>query len=369
MPTPHTGVPRSRGRVTAECLIAVGLSSVALGANAEVSFTPRVAIYFDNTAQRTSAYDYNTPERQQYLDDLTEQLAGINASASALGIGAASFTADPISTAQRAVQIALPQFGGTLTFGWRDSETTQIALTALYGKTTTTATQINTQYFHYKGFGQTALDIDIGTTAVRADVDRLDLEATWQHRLNETFSLIGGLRAERTGWDQQLSQIYQETFNFVNLYVTQLNDFLVRNGLPAAIPPAYNGDPGAVQWRQRFNIWNYSARFGAAAYVPVGDKHLFYVNGLLHVSHAPAVDFTREFANGFNERAADPQPSETFVGPDISVGYMYRLNDRFGVDLRYRAAVYFPVAGPSDFKDARVNHGIGLGFTTWFGDR
>jgi hypothetical protein len=59
--------------------------------------------------------------------------------------------------------------------------------------------------------------------------------------------------------------------------------------------------------------------------------------------------------------------SETTVGPDISVGYMYRVSDRFGVDLRYRATVYFTVSGPSDFKDSRVNHGVGLGFTTWIG--
>jgi hypothetical protein len=48
---------------------------------------------------------------------------------------------------------------------------------------------------------------------------------------------------------------------------------------------------------------------------------------------------------------------------------MYRLSDRFGIDLRYRATVYFPISGPNDFKDARVNHGAGLGFTTWFGGR
>jgi hypothetical protein len=48
---------------------------------------------------------------------------------------------------------------------------------------------------------------------------------------------------------------------------------------------------------------------------------------------------------------------------------MYRFSDRFGVDVRYRATVYFPISGPSEFKDSRVNHGIGTGFTTWFGDR
>lgn len=368
MPTPRTAVYRCRGRHIANWVIAVALCSVALGASAEVSFTPRLAMYFDNSSQRQSALDYNSPARQQYLDDLAAQLAGINATAAALGIGSASFTADPISTAQRGEQVAFPQFGGTLTFGWRNSETTQIALTALYGTASTSATQISTQYFHYTGFGRTALDVDVGTTAARADLSRLDLEVTVQHRLNETFSLIGGVRAERTGYDMQLSHIYQETLNFSNLYIIQLNDYLVGIGQPPVIPPVFNEDFGATQWRQSFKIWTYSARVGAAAYAPVGDKHLFYVNGLLHVSHTPAVGFTRHFTNGFNEEAV-PLPSETYVGPDISVGYMYRISDRFGVDLRYRATVYFPVAGPAEFKDSRVNHGIGLGFTTWFGGR
>jgi len=102
----------------------------------------------------------------------------------------------------------------------------------------------------------------------------------------------------------------------------------------------------------------------------VNDRHLFYVNGLLHLSHYnPGLRFftnSQGQSSGQTIRSAI-YDSETTVGPDISVGYMYRVSDRFGVDVRYRATIYFTVSGPSDFKDSRVNHGVGLGFTTWIG--
>ena len=97
----------------------------------------------------------------------------------------------------------------------------------------------------------------------------------------------------------------------------------------------------------------------------MGEKHLFYVNGLLQISRTNAGNYTTQYENA----AATQSPgfSDTSIGPDISVGYMYRLSDRFGFDVRYRATIYFPIAGDFEFKDSRVNHGVGVGFTTWFG--
>jgi hypothetical protein len=115
--------------------------------------------------------------------------------------------------------------------------------------------------------------------------------------------------------------------------------------------------------------WTYSARVGAAAFATVGEKHLFYVNGLLQLSYHPAntVHFTNSAGSSQTQGNGAAFETETSLGPDISVGYMYRVNDRFGIDVRYRATVYFTVDGPSSFKDNRVNHGIGVGFTTWLG--
>ena len=130
------------------------------------------------------------------------------------------------------------------------------------------------------------------------------------------------------------------------------------------LPPIVLTTPAPVHADENTTNWIYSMRFGAAAYAAVGEKHLFYVNGLLQLSYNPDADY-HTFSGG--STATQSIPGETTLGPDISVGYMYRISDRFGVDVRYRGTVYFTVSGPSNFKDSRVNHGPSLGFTTWFG--
>jgi hypothetical protein len=107
-------------------------------------------------------------------------------------------------------------------------------------------------------------------------------------------------------------------------------------------------------------------RGGAAAYAAFDEKHLFFVNGMLQITRDPGISFTDTYA-GQSVKYKDQ--AETTVGPDFSVGYIYQLSDRFNFDVRYRAAIYFPISGPFDFKDSRVKHGLTLGVTTWFGSR
>ena len=318
----------------------------ATPAFAEVSLTPRGALYFDNVTQRQSATNFNTPGAQQLLDQ-------VNALARAFG---ATFSSTPSSNARNSSQLAFPQFGGTFTFGWRQSETTQVGLTALYGKTTGNDTTIVQQFLNYSLLGVGVQDTLLVTTQRQGDFARLDLEATVQHRLNETFSLIGGLRAERTTSDFDRTSRGGLSANFFNLVA-------ILNGLPPVVLPPES----PTQAKESISSWIYSARFGAAAFAPVGDKHLFYVNGLVQLSHNPDAGYKTTFAGA--PPTEQSLPGETTLGPDISVGYMYRMSDRLGIDLRYRATIYFTIDGPSDFKDARVNHGPSLGFTTWLGSR
>jgi hypothetical protein len=370
MNTPRKPSQRARRHAAAITAGVALLGCAALPARAEWSITPRVAYYFDNVGQRQSAFDryYNTPEHLAYVDSIKTSLAAANASAALLNLPPASLSVDPIDVVQRSDQITFPQFGGTLTFGWRDSEATQISLTALYGKTSANAIRLSTESYHYQAFGAKLVDTDAINARAHVEVTRLDLEATLQHRLNETFSLIGGIRAERTSSDESDSVTELASSNFGNFYVYNLNQYAISQGFPPQFPPivAFEIPPSTA--RSKFSVLTYSARIGAAAYAPVGEKHLFYVNGLLHVSWQGRTDTTYYYGNGTTFRGL-AVPSETSVGPDISVGYMYRFSDRFGVDLRYRAQVYFPVAGPFGFRDARVNHGVGIGFTSWFGGR
>lgn len=360
-----------RTRLALGCLLAC----VAPASHAEWSFTPRAALYFDNAVQRQTGIDFNSdPARLKYIADQQATIAAINTITPALAafgvvVPPTTISADAATTARRTTQAKYPQFGGTLTFDWRGSESTQVALTALYGETDAKLDEITTQYFRYTSFNSSAIDsIELNSHA-EGDLSRLDLELTVQHRLNETFSYIGGLRAERTRASLDFSSTSFASANFYNLVAFNLSLIYLRNNLPVPpnLLPTYTLNPTAITGTQTQTTWTYSGRFGAAAYAPVGEKHLFYVNGLLHVSHTPQVSSVQVFSNGFTARAAG-FTDETTVGPDISVGYMYRFSDRFGVDLRYRAAVYFPVAGDFDFEDARVNHGVSLGFTTWFGE-
>jgi hypothetical protein len=340
-------VSLSRALMTV-ALILPGLA--ALPARAEVSITPRVGYYFDNTSQRQSAVDYSSLESEEDLqleEDFVELLGGD------LAIG-------PYESARNSSQLAFPQFGATVTFTLPSSQATQFAFTALYGETSSEGTEIIQRLKAYSVLGLLIRDTEVTNVHTTADYTRLDLEATVQHRLNETFSLIGGVRAERiyvSGSDGYASVQSYHLYNAVN------------DQLGLGLPPNYQeAEPRNVE-TYHATSWTYSGRIGAAAFAPVGEKHLFYVNGLLQVSYHPAntVHFTNSSGSSQTEGNGAVFEEETSIGPDISVGYMYRASDRFGIDLRYRATVYFTVDGPSDFEDSRVNHGIGLGFTTWLG--
>lgn len=337
----------SRAVITC-ALVPLGL--LTLPARAEVSITPRVGYYFDNTSQRQSAVDYSSLESEEDLqleEEFVELLGG-------------EFAIGPYESARNSSQLAFPQYGATITFSLPSSDATQFAFTALYGETSSEGTEIIQRLKAYSVLDLLIRDTEVTNVRTTADYTRLDLEATVQHRLSETFSLIGGVRAERiyvSGSDAYASVQSYHLYNAVN------------DVLGLGLPPNYQEAEARNVENYHATSWTYSGRIGAAAFAPVGEKHLFYVNGLLQLSYHPAntVHFTNESGSGATEGNGAVFEEETSLGPDISVGYMYRVSERFGIDLRYRATVYFTIDGPSDFEDSRVNHGIGAGFTFWLG--
>jgi hypothetical protein len=109
-----------------------------------------------------------------------------------------------------------------------------------------------------------------------------------------------------------------------------------------------------------------SARVGGAAFANMDQRNMVYLNGLLHVTHQWANDAVSRLIVpdvDLDETNEIDIKSETAIGPDISVGYVHRFTDTIGLDVRYRAIVYFPVGGNRDFDDPRVNHGINAGLT------
>jgi len=345
----------SYGRVVGGGLLLAGAFS--LPAVADVSFTPRAGIYFDNGSQRQGRAIPPAPNTQAFLnqaDQLLKFYGGTLASST--------------ESSAKTEQAAIPQFGGTLTFSWGDSGSTDVALTALYGKAHVRGESfVQNTLLSYSVLGVNSIDNLAQGMFYDSEYKRLDLEGTIQHRLNETFSLVGGVRGERTTGDRPITVVETGSANFVNALQNELNALRVQSGLPP-IPGAFvfpQGAPYGIQ--SHLTWWSYSLRAGAAAYAPIGERHLFFVNGMLHVTRTPGVSVTNTFANGQSVKFKDGR--ETFVGPDFSVGYIYQFSDRIGLDVRYRATVYFPIAGEFDFKDSKVKHGLMLGLTTWLGGR
>ena len=117
------------------------------------------------------------------------------------------------------------------------------------------------------------------------------------------------------------------------------------------------GEPAALGLRTntflkdaRQTLRVYSLRFGGAAFAELGDRHAFFVQALLNVSHQPAagaVQLTTHLSasSGVPGLVATLQPastqvgesaSETSIGPDLTVGYQYRISERLAVDLAWQ---------------------------------
>jgi hypothetical protein len=193
------------------------------------------------------------------------------------------------------------------------------------------------------------------TTRSEVEIDRTDFEFTFQHRLNETFALIGGLRVEESVVDIATVSTMQRSDNSATLVNLLLGDPI---DLDLAEPLALSGEG-----RGKSRV--YSLRFGAAAYASLGENNVFFASGLLHVSHETGDGEVFTNTPGLPADAIqNPIADEDYIGPDLTIGFVRRIGERFDFDVRYRATAYFP---DSDSDNPRVNHGPSLGFTFWFG--
>jgi opacity protein-like surface antigen len=230
----------------------------------------------------------------------------------------------------------------------------------MYGESESELRFISPATLELNAQGFTATDILVTTISGEPDFQRIDVELSVQHRLNETFALVGGIRYERLKSEGLYNGTTTSSTNILNL-------LRILTGEPDL-------DLGLQSVEQDIEIDSkdetYSIRGGAAAFVPITGSVLGYVNGLLHVSHSPAATFSRRVTDPTNgsvtegtDRAAS---SETSVGPDLAVGALFRFSDNVALDVRYRGIFYFPVAGDLSFDDPRVNHGLNVGLTFSF---
>ncbi len=323
---------------------------IADAAWSQVGFTPRVSRYYDNTMQRVIGSDLAIEEGiNAQFADLTEELQDV------FGPTALMEALDTDVTSSSG-QVDLDLAGLTLTFNL-GNDRTQLAFTLLEGDGGTTSDQIlrSTVRFTLAGFETT--DLWAATSKSELEIERTDFEFTVQHRLNETFALIGGVRVERSDLSTIVTSTMQRSNNQSNLVSLLLGDFI---SLDLADPAVFTSTSEAESML-------YSLRFGAAAYAPVGEHSVFFASGLLQWSHETSGDDITSTLNvpGIPTSVTRaPAPEENYIGPDITVGLVRRFGERFDFDARYRASVFFP---DSDSDNPRVNHGLSMGFTFWFG--
>jgi hypothetical protein len=322
---------------------------LAAPAQADFSISPRFSIYFDNAYQRSSGFD-----SQNAL------LTGADADASAelsdfFGTPVDVDTHDAVSASISNQQV-YPLFGAAFTADLDSAKRTQLTFSALYGESTSDLATLQTFQQDISAEGVTAQDVLTQHISGKSKAKRLDLELTLQHRLNERFALLGGLRYERIKSHGTFDFNNTASNNAQNLFSILFGSGEVEIGI--------NETNGTMINKVTDDV--FSARIGGAAFANMDQRNLVYLNGLVH--------FTHQSAHGVESRLIIPEldldetnsidiKSETAIGPDISVGYVHRFTDTIGLDVRYRAIVYFPVGGNRDFDDPRVNHGVNAGLT------
>ncbi|WP_219895086.1 hypothetical protein [Aquisediminimonas profunda] len=332
------------------CSAIAGLLAIACvtPAFADVIVTPRFTGYFDNSNQRQSGIDTaGSLPSDTALADLNAQLQSVFGPT-------ASVSYANSDSGSRASQVFFPMLGASVSFSLDPERRTQITATGMYGRGHADIKNIGTATQHTSIQGQIADDLFVTRGTGRGKFGRIDAELTLQHRLDETFSLMAGLRYERLRENVSITTQTTGSSNAINLINALGGNGIVSYGLL--------NDTAVGSYKTTSAI--YSARVGAAAYIPLGSTQRIYVNGLAHINYAPAntIVLTQVFqSSGLPQVVNSRIGSETTIGPDISVGYIHQLGTKASIDIRYRGLFYFPVSGARSFDDPRVNHGLSIG--------
>ncbi|MBV7260196.1 caspase family protein [Erythrobacter crassostreae] len=168
-------------------LLAGVCAGLAAPAHADVLIGPRVAYYFDNSNLRTSnqrgvedAAQIRDEEREEQLEQIL-QLPTI-------------LTSTEPSSAVLADQIGFPMVGAMINFG---DDRDRFTLIGMYGEGAGASNLTSTRQIRLVAGFQDVRDLEVSNLVGITDVERIDLEATWQRRLNENFAITAGVRYEQ----------------------------------------------------------------------------------------------------------------------------------------------------------------------------
>ncbi len=318
-------------------------------AQADLVIGPRVAYYFDNSNLRTSAQGSDDIGEIVIDDEATQLLQDL------FGSDEVAATTTTEGDGVTADQIGFAMAGFMANFG---DDRDRFTIAAMYGEGTGNFNQLNATS------GQLGVAdlvfFDIGTQLIQGDIDygKLDIEATWQRRTSEQLAFFAGARYERI---EASANVFVRESNTSNI-----EDFLTEVITGERPPPIDRLNTIERFGTSETTLETFSVRAGATVFVPIGANAVAFANGMVHASFQPdySIRDVEVDANGAElERLVSQAAGETSFGPDIAVGAQFVLSDDLALDLRYRAILFFPVSGPQDFSDARVNHGFNIGLS------
>lgn len=221
----------------------------------------------------------------------------------------------------------IPMYGASISIRTDFLPKTTFTLTGLTGKDEISRVTL--------GSNVTPTRISAITHTVEIENRRIDVELTAQTSINDVFSWAAGFRWERASLDFDLSQTREVLDTTVSPTVTTFSNerFVFEDGYDL-----------------------YSVRGGLAGAVPITSnrRHLLYSNALAFVGYRIADIETDRFDDSVH------------AGPDISVGYIWSINERLTLDLRYRGLFFFPVTGKGEVDDPKATHGASIALSIRF---
>src|SRR5690606_7794487 len=161
-------------------------------------------------------------------------------------------------------QQVYPLFGGAVTMDLDSAKRTQLTFSALYGKADGDMRLVQTYNQDISVFDFTARDLVTARYDGKVKAERIDLELSLQHRLNERFALLGGLRYERVDAKSTVDVRYQSSNNAANIFSVLFGDSSLLLDLTEI--------EGTMTSKGTDHIFR--GRFGGAAFATINQRNM-----------------------------------------------------------------------------------------------
>lgn len=322
----------------------------ATPAQAEIVIGPRFSYYFDNSNLRTSDLQGLQDARTFVDDELTQRIRDSDPLLSDLTV-----LVQDNGSALNSDQVGFPMIGGMVNFG---DDRDRFTLIGMVGKGTTVTELVSSRSVEIQVGDIGIPEISVIQTISNDKIDRVDLEATWQRRLNENFAISAGLRYERLDVSGQGVVTIQETDAVRQFVAEALGEELPSRNLDGARQPARIATENTLE--------TYTARAGVTAFVPFSNNANAFFSGMVQFGYQPDSTFKTDFFGVNNDLVRSENRTdagETSIGPDFAVGAQFTIIENLALDIRYRAILFFPLSGDFSFGDSRVNHGVNVGLS------